>query len=213
MLEQALLDEEEHAQKPAGPSVSVGKRVDRFELVVSGGHTDERIETEGIVVEEPLPVRKQAPDAVLPDRRRVDDAARPRLPQRATRNLTNVDARIGFQDAAKFDGHVGADWTLFEHPDAAEDALAVTKRLLLGRRELFEEKVRVRIPPEQFVVGRDDVFDFRTRLRFHQRKRPGQDLAIWKKSRAGIHPRQRGTRQRTSLQNGNRLQFCGLWAQ
>ena len=90
LVQQPLFHQEQQIENAPGPAVAVRERMDRLELIVADGHSNQRVEVR-IVVKEALPVGKQVAEPVLSLGRGVDHLASRLILQRGARHLPNVD--------------------------------------------------------------------------------------------------------------------------
>ena len=102
--------------------------MDGFELVMTHGHADQRVQI-GLLMQEALPVGQQVTQMRLALRRRVDHLARAVLDQLRARRAPDVHVRA-FQGAAHLHGGDGAQRPLLERQKAAVQGGAVAQRFL-----------------------------------------------------------------------------------
>ncbi len=86
--QQIFLDEKERVQHPPRAPVAIGKRVNRFELIMRRRHPDQGVELGGFM-QKPLPVRQERAEPVLAFRRRIDHLTASFAGERSARHATH----------------------------------------------------------------------------------------------------------------------------
>lgn len=206
-LQQLLLDQEQTVEHAAGAAVAISERVDGFELVMSDGHADERIQLP-FVMEEALPVGQQLAQQVFSCRWGIDHFAGAIIGERRPRYPANVHLLV-FDDAAYFDRGSRGERPLFQRLKTMAQSGSITQRFLGGAVRLAIGLCILK----QLVGGGDDILDFGAVLGFQQRDGIDQHRLVGDQAGRLFQLCQGGSRRDALLENRTGFQVYprGQW--
>ena len=176
--------------------------MDRLELVVHDGKTNQRVDLLGLV-NVALPVGELAPQNVRSLRRRVDDLLGCIVHQRRSRRVANVQLH-SLDRSTDFDRDGGRNRPLVQHLESAVQGSTVAQCLFGGRVGSTRSVVGI---AEQPVGRRDDVLDLGTRLGFEQWDRVDQHRLVRDEIPGNPELRQCRSRGNAAAKNGFGLGF------